>query len=146
MALKDHSALYATDNPGVVQLSPADLPALETLYTAAYPGNWFDPRMLETGCYYGVWHGGQIASVAGVHVYSPQYRVAALGNITTHPDHRGKGLCTAVTANLCRALLSGPVDTIGLNVKADNHAAIHCYQNLGFVKAAEYEELMLENH
>jgi hypothetical protein len=68
MALMDHSALYAADTSGVVQLSPADRPALENLYAAAYPGNWFDPRMLETGCYYGFWLSGQIASVAGVHV------------------------------------------------------------------------------
>lgn len=38
--------------------------------------------MLEAGCYYGLGREGRPVSVAGVHVYSPRYRVAVLGNIT----------------------------------------------------------------
>jgi predicted GNAT family acetyltransferase len=131
------------DTRGVEQLSLADLPALQALYASAYPGNWFDPRMLETGCYYGLRRDGEIVSVAGVHVYSPRHRAAALGNITTHPAYRGQGLCTAVTARLCQGLRSH-IDFIGLNVLVDNPAAIHCYEKLGFTMAGEYEEFMIE--
>jgi RimJ/RimL family protein N-acetyltransferase len=127
----------------VTRLEAADLPALQALYEASYPGNWFDPRMLETGCYYGFRSGMEILSVAGIHVYSPSYRVAALGNITTHPAHRGRGLCISVTARLCHVLLQ-EMDFIGLNVKADNAAAIHCYEKLGFERAGEYEEYLIE--
>jgi len=35
------------------QLSPA-IEELNALYRASYPGNWFEPRMLETGYYYGI--------------------------------------------------------------------------------------------
>jgi ribosomal protein S18 acetylase RimI-like enzyme len=79
-----------------------------------------------------------------VHVYSARYRVAALGNITTHPGLRGRGLATAASARLCRELVQAGVDCIGLNVKADNTAALSCYRKLGFERVAEYGEYTLE--
>ena len=116
---------------------------LEALYNVSYPGNWFDPRMLETGCYYGIRNGRSLVCVAGIHVYSPRYRVAVLGNVTTHPDFRGRGLGTAACAILCKELLR-EVDHVGLNVKADNSSAIACYERLGFERIATYEEYSLE--
>lgn len=125
------------------QLQESDLNDLNALYTASYPGNWFDARMLETGYYYGIKRDEKFVSAAGVHVYSPVYKVAALGNITTHPDWRGQGLGTQVSAKLCKEL-SRNVNHIGLNVKADNKAAIASYKKLGFEKIAAYQECLLE--
>ena len=125
--------------PEVVRLSTTDLPALTELYDEAYPANWFDARMLETGRYVGIREGSRIVSVAGIHVYSPRYGVAALGNITTLPTHRGRGFAGRVTASLCSILTDEGLD-VGLNVKADNAAAIACYRRIGFVTIAEYEE------
>lgn len=126
----------------VERLEAHNLGELLALYAASYPGNWFDPRMLATGHYYGLREGGALLSVAGVHVYSPEQRVAALGNIVTHPAARGRGHARTVTAHLCRELLRS-VDQIGLNVRADNAAAIACYRGLGFARVAGYEELDL---
>jgi ribosomal protein S18 acetylase RimI-like enzyme len=142
MRLADPSRLDTVDTYNAEPLGPQHRTELEALYTAAYPGNWFDPRMLETGQYVGVRRAGQLAAVAGVHVYSPTYGVASLGNITTRPELRGQGLATAATATLCRSLLR-QVANIGLNVNATNEAAIATYRKLGFVKAAEYSEHML---
>jgi predicted GNAT family acetyltransferase len=77
--------------------------------------------------------------VAGVHVYSKEFKVAALGNITTHKDHRGKGLASAVTGTLCRKLVDEGL-SVCLSVKAENASAIACYQKLGFTTACEFEE------
>lgn len=143
MALLDKTRLETVDTTDVVQLTVADLDELETFYANSYPGNWFDPRMLETGCYYGLRRDKQLASVAGIHVYSPRYKVAVLGNVTTHPDYRGQGLATAVCAKLCQALLR-TVDYVGLNVKTDNLSAIKCYERLGFAPIATYEEFECE--
>jgi len=143
MALTDPTCLNQVDTSAVVPLNTSDTDALLELYQVSYPGNWFDPRMLETGCYFGIRRKARLVSVAGVHVFSPRYRVAALGNITTHPDLRGQGLGQAVTARLCRHLLNS-VDQIGLNVRVDNAIAIGCYKKLGFEQLAEYEEFMLE--
>lgn len=148
MALTRPSHLAAVGTSAAVPLTPDDLPQLQALYDASYPGNWFDPRMLETGCYFGIragdYPGSSILSVAGVHVYSPRYRVTVLGNITTHPQYRGRGLGKAVTARLCQALLPH-VDHIGLNVRTDNQAAIAVYRSLGFETVGAYEEFMLED-
>lgn len=143
MALVDRARLAAVDTSATIRLAGADLPELGAFYEASYPGNWFDPRMLETGHYYGLRQDGKLVSVAGVHVYSPRYRVAALGNITTHPAFRGRGLAQVVTGRLCQSLLES-VDLIGLNVSADNAAAIACYERLGFEQVARYGEYMLE--
>jgi ribosomal protein S18 acetylase RimI-like enzyme len=138
MALTDPTALGGAAGDAQ-RLTTADLAAVEALYAASYPDNWFDARMLETGQYVGVWRAGKLVAVAGVHVYSPKHRVAALGNVTTRPDLRGQGLArTAVTA-LCRQLLTS-VDHIGLNVKTDNVAAIGLYRRLGFEPVAEFLE------
>lgn len=134
--------LPEVDVTGVEQLGPADLPALQNLYARAYPNNWFDPRMLETREYFGVRDRDRIVGVAGVHVVSPAYGVAALGNIVTDPSHRGRGIARRCTAALCRSL-QRRVDTISLNVAADNEAALRCYHALDFVEAAVYEEWMI---
>lgn len=125
------------------RLAPADAPVLARMYDEAYPGNWFDVRMLETGVYYGAWDGERIISAAGVHVYSPRYRAAALGNICTRPEYRGAGLGSQVTASVCRALLADGVDRVGLNVRAGNEAALAVYTRLGFAICADYEEYMV---
>lgn len=142
MALRDPSRCAAADTSGVEPLSAGHLDELHALYAAAYPGNWFDPRMLETGQYFGLRAGGRLVSAAGVHVYSPALRVAALGNVATHPAARRRGFAARVTARLCLSLLE-QVDHVGLNVKADNPAALACYERLGFARVAAYEECAL---
>ena len=126
----------------VQRLSIADVADLRALYALGYPENWFDPRQIETGHYYGLRVDGELVSAAGPHVYSQAQRVAALGNIVTHPRHRGQGFAAAVTARLCSEL-NATVDHIGLNVKADNATAIACYEKLGFQPIAEYEEVVV---
>ncbi|MFO8035441.1 MAG: GNAT family N-acetyltransferase [Anaerolineales bacterium] len=117
----------------------SEIGAVLAFYKKSYPENWFDPRMLETGQYFGIKKGGEWISIGGVHVYSPTYNVAAIGNVATHPQHRNKGYATQVTARLCQSL-SKEVDTIGLNVKTNNKAALSCYTKLGFQSVATYHE------
>ncbi|MFO0757882.1 MAG: GNAT family N-acetyltransferase [Byssovorax sp.] len=143
MILSDREKLAALP-PSPIPIRPlteADLPAILDLYRRAYEGNWFDPRMLGTGQFCGAFLDGALAAIAGVHVCSERYRVAALGNIATDPRRRGEGLGTAVTAALCRRLFER-VDHVGLNVKADNEAALRCYARVGFTVRAAYDEAM----
>ena len=143
MILANPAALAAVDTSPVIPLSTTDLDRLTALYQASYPDNAFDARMLETGCFFGLESDGVLVSVAGIHVYSEQYRVAALGNVTTHPAHRGRGGALAVCAKLGQTLIDRGIEHIGLNVKADNQAAMACYQKLGFEYVATYTEYML---
>ena len=143
MALTDKSKLYEFDTSNVIQLSTKDLDDILKLYEISYPDNWFDPRMLETNQYYAIRNeNNMLISTAGIHVYSSKYKVAALGNITTHPDFRGKGLAKITTAKLCKSLLDSSVNAIGLNVKSDNISAIKCYEKLGFEIITDYNEFM----
>ena len=128
---------------GAVPLGPDDLEEVVAFYARAYPGTWFEPRMLETRRYVGIRDSGGLACVAGVHVWSPEWRVAALGNVATLPEARGRGLATAACAQLCRVLLADGIDTISLNVRTDNAAAIAAYEKLGFAEAADYVEVPL---
>jgi len=124
-------------------LGEEDLAEVESLYAEAYPGTWFEPRILATGRYVGIRRDGRLVCVAGVHVYSPCWRVAALGNVATLPELRGQGLARGACAALCRLLLGDGIETIGLNVHRDNAAAIGAYTRLGFEPVAEYTEASL---
>jgi predicted GNAT family acetyltransferase len=145
MALTDTSRLVDVDCSQVIHLKADDLNDMLRLYEEAYPGNWFNPRMLQTGQYFGIRRDGALVSVAGVHVCSQKYKVASLGNVVTHPDHRGNGYAKSATARLCQSLTE-TVDHIGLNVKADNTAAVSLYERLGFEKVSAYYECMISMH
>lgn len=144
MGLRDANQLIGAENVDVVSLTEADLPALERLYRQSYPDNAFSARMLQTGWYYGVRQGSAIVAVAGLHVYSPTYRVAALGNVTTHPTVRRRGLARAVCARLCQDLQQHGIEHIGLNVKVDNTPALALYTSLGFEAMTEFGAYTLE--
>ncbi|MEH1016508.1 GNAT family N-acetyltransferase [Micromonospora sp. CPCC 206060] len=140
LALTDPTRLPDPTPPRVETLTTADLPRLHDLFQAAYAGTWFDPALLHAGQYVGVRHHDQLVAVAGVHVYSPTHSVAALGNVTTHPTARRRGLARATVGALC-ARLRHHVDHIALNVAADNHAALALYHSLGFTPVAEFTDL-----
>ena len=142
MALRDTACVRDIDCSAAAQLTVRDSVDLVRLYQESYPGNWFDLRALETGQYFGVRQDGRLVSVAGVHVYSERYAVAALGNIVTHPAYRRRGYARQVTARLCRSVLQ-KVEHVGLNVRANNDAAIACYTGLGFEIVAPYTEFTI---
>ncbi len=123
----------------ICQLSEDDLPEMLDLYQSSYPGNAFDPRMVLTEQYFGYREAGNLVCVGGVHVYSREFKVAALGNITTHPDFRNRGLGRRVTAAICSSLYER-VNFIGLNVQCDNLPAINLYRSLGFTISSKYGE------
>ena len=142
MFLTDFSKLNNFDESGIRNLNESNLREITAFYEESYPENSFDPRMIKTGMYFGMKEDDKLVCISGVHVYSEQYKTAALGNITTHPDYRGKGYGQKVTAHLCRVLLT-KVNSIGLNVGQDNIPAIKCYNNLGFTKTAPFLEYMI---
>ncbi len=143
MALTRPSCLEGVDTSAVDSMTLSDIDDLQRLYRASYPGNWFDPRMVGTGYFYGIHRDTELVSVAGVHVYSAHYRIAALGSVTTHPNYCKQGLATAVCAKLTKSLM-GSVEHIGLNVEAGNASAIRLYEKLGFEGVAAYGEYAFE--
>lgn len=139
MVLAEPDKLLNVATDGVVRLSESSLTDVNQLYQEAYPEVAFDPRMLATNQFFGFYQAAKLVAVAGVHIYSADYQVAAIGNITVHPSCRGQGLCRKVTARLCQSLWE-TTTTIGLNVMTTNLAAIQCYTRLGFQWVGNYGE------
>ena len=144
MALTDPAGLDAPDTPRAEPLSSADAAEVAAFFAAGDSVHSFEPSMLAIGHHFGVRLDGELATVAGVHVCSPSERVAALGNIATAPEMRRRGGARSAVAAVCRSLLA-TTDHIGLNVKADNAAAIALYEGLGFEIVGEYEECSLDS-
>lgn len=100
----------------------------------------FSPTQVEHGVFFTYEENGTILAAAGTHVASRQEGVAAVGNVFTAPHARGKGLGTHVTAAVVQQLLQDGIDTIVLNVKQNNHPAIHVYEKLGFAPHLPFVE------
>lgn len=143
MKLKNELLPSGIESDGIRRLGEADLNDLKRLYKESYPENFFDNRMLETGKYFGSFENDKLTGASGIHVYSPEMKVAALGNIVIGKEYRGKGLCKALVTTLCRDLLK-TVDVIGLNVHEKNTSAIKCYERCGFEVVGKYDEFLME--
>ncbi len=132
----DH-VLFAPPSPdGIVRIQPEQADLLSGLYRhAAGPGEQivaFSPWQIAHGCFYGVWQDGELVATAGTHVWSQAEGVAAIGNVFTRPEYRGRGYASQCTAAVAAEALSAGLDTIILNVREDNDPAIHVYEKLGF--------------
>ena len=140
MKLIDFNPQPCADTTGtIIRLDDSHKITLLQFYKESYPGNYFHDRMLASGKYFGCFENNSLLSVAGVHVYSREYKIAVLGNIATHPDHRGNRLAAILTSHLIEELSNEGL-LVALNVKCDNEYAIRCYEKLGFQKQCEYEE------
>lgn len=127
------------DDIRVEVLSHRDTAAILRLYSH-WPDHFFDPYQLETRLYFGARDDhGELVCIAGVHNVSPAWDIAAIGNLVTHPDHRGRGLARHVTAALLREAFTR-VGEITLDVEEGNTAAQHLYRHFGFRFFAEFWE------
>ncbi len=126
---KPNPELYA--NVKVERLGHRDTAAIMELYQH-YPDHFFEPYQLESGLYFGVRSttDNSLLSIGGIHNISPE-NVSIIGNLVTHPQARGKGLATAITARLLDELFER-VSFVALNVQFNNNPAIRMYTNFGF--------------
>jgi len=120
------------DCAGAVRLGPDDLEDLQRLYTGDDAPPFFAPSMLSHGVFCGIREGGELVAAAGTQVLARELGVAAVGNVFTRPDRRGRGYGLRTSAAVLRELL--PLPTIVLNVYERNTGAIRIYERLGFVR------------
>jgi RimJ/RimL family protein N-acetyltransferase len=131
------------------RLGLADLAPVQELYadgeaTGESP-DAFDPTMLGEGVFFGIWEAGRLVGVAGTHLVAPTEGVAAIGNVYTRRDCRGRGLAGRATAAVVAELLRSPIQTVALNVIQQNRPAIAVYERLGFDIHCEFYEGMAES-
>jgi ribosomal protein S18 acetylase RimI-like enzyme len=100
----------------------------------------FSPSQLESGVFYGIFRGDRLVSMAGTHVVSQENDTAAVGNVFTDPNQRGRGYGRATCASVVADLLAVGIGTIVLNVAMANEAAVKVYRALGFWPFCGYYE------
>jgi predicted GNAT family acetyltransferase len=97
------------------------------------PGPFYE-RTLEFGNYYGIFHKGQLAAMAGQRMHAGPY--IEISAVCTHPDYHGKGYATALIGQLIK-LIRAQGGIPFLHVRADNNKAIALYRALGFLTRHE---------
>jgi GNAT superfamily N-acetyltransferase len=137
-------ARFASPAHTAVPLGPADSERLANLYrdgdAAGEAPSFFRADMLEHGIYYGIREGAAIVAAAGTHVVEECESVAAIGNVYTRRDRRGRGFGAQVSGAVTAGLLRLGVGTVVLNVGDGNAAAMRIYERLGFARYCEYRE------
>ncbi len=113
--------------------------ALNRLYGSEGGLTSYRSHHVDEGCYFGVVEKGRLVAVAGTHSVSPVSRIAVVGNVFTHPDHRGRGYGTIATHATTQELLH-TCDDVVLSVDPENQAAISAYQKLGYIDVGEIVE------
>jgi ribosomal protein S18 acetylase RimI-like enzyme len=98
----------------------------------------FLPAMLKTGFFRGVRDGSRLVAVAGVHLASTRFNIAAVGSVFVHPSYRQRGLARRCTGHVIASLQAQGIDRIVLNVEDTNDRARRVYERLGFESALVY--------
>jgi ribosomal protein S18 acetylase RimI-like enzyme len=128
-----------------IRLSPEHHDHLAELYSLG-GGDAFDLAQLQHGAFYGILVENRLVAVAGTHLVSPTYGVAAVGNVFTHLHYRRRGYGTATTGAVVAELLARGIQDVILNVGQDNASAIHVYDRLGFERYCPFLEGPVSAH
>lgn len=133
----------------VRRLYPGDTRPLEALYEQAQllPGEEvvaFTPAQVAQGVFYGVRVQGTLVAAAGVHLVARSRKLAVVGNVFTHPEHRGRGYATACTSAVTAELIASEIVDVVLNVAQANAPAIRVYEGLGYAIATPFSEGLAE--
>ena len=110
------------------RLGEADAPSMVALTELAFPG-FFRRNTVQLGCYYGIYHGGELIAMGGERAAFPGFR--ELSAVCTHPAYRGRGYAATLMGCLVRDHAAAGLRSI-LHVGAANTSAIRLYEQLGF--------------
>lgn len=122
-----------------VELEPRQVQMVNRLYARGV-GAILTKSLMVEGLYYGIYLNRLLVAVAGTHFIAPTHGLAAVGNVFTHPDYRGRGLATACTSAVTAALLERCPDVV-LNVNANNEPARRAYRRLGYEDYCPFVEV-----
>jgi ribosomal protein S18 acetylase RimI-like enzyme len=128
--------------PGpAARLLPAEIADLNRLYNLGFMA-WLPAAAIGHGIYYGIRVGGRLVAAAGTHVISQDAGLAAVGNVMTHRDYRGRGYAKITTSAVTQELLRS-CEQIVLNVRSDNPPALAAYRRLGYREHVRFEERLV---
>ncbi|HSH21630.1 MAG TPA: GNAT family N-acetyltransferase [Candidatus Caenarcaniphilales bacterium] len=133
----DHTSFRPVSGVAV-RLLPVEIGDLNRLYGLGFT-SWLPADAIASGVYYGVRVGGRLVAAAGTHVVSEWAGLAAVGNVMTDADYRGRGYAKLTTGAVTQELL-GTCEQVVLNVRSDNPPAIAAYRALGYREHCRFEE------
>ena len=129
--------------PSVRRLTAADVPLVRVLLAHGGPftPDAFAEYQVKQGAFFGVEDGaGGLAAVGGTHIVDYTSGVAAIGNLYTRPDRRGRGYAGAVLEAIVAEVRANGATTIVLNVDQRNTGARRLYEQHGFIVHCPYIE------
>lgn len=122
------------------QLTPSDAPAMVALAELTEPGP-FRLRTIELGNFYGIFHEGELVSMAGKRMHLPG--LVEVSGVCTHPSARGRGY-----ARRLMQIVMDEIEQAGrtafLHAWADN-PAVRLYESLGFSLTRQFHLAVLKN-
>jgi ribosomal protein S18 acetylase RimI-like enzyme len=121
-----------------LRLLPVEIQDLNRLYGLGFT-SWLPSDSIANGVYYGVRVSGRLVAAAGTHVISREGKLAAVGNVMTAPEYRGRGFAKLTTSAVTQELLQF-CDEVVLNVRSDNPPAIAAYTAIGYREHNRFEE------
>lgn len=127
-----------------VRLGPGNEEEVARLFAdgeaAGEAPDFFQSAMVGQGVFFGVVEGGELLAAAGTHLLAPEEGVAAVGNVYTRRDHRGRGLAGRTTGAVVAELVRRGFGTIVLNVGQENIPGLRLYERLGFRRYCPFYE------
>lgn len=122
-----------------VRLHTSDVSDVNKIYSIEGGPTAYRSAHLDDGVYYGVYLGETLVSIAGTHVVSRAEGIAVVGNVFTHPNHRGRGLATLATSAVIADLLRDCQQVV-LTVESTNVPALAIYAKLGYQSVCNLHE------
>jgi len=111
-----------------LELTDEDAPEMLALALATRPGP-FAARTHQLGQFIGIREGGRLIAMAGERLVLPG--MTEVSAVCTDPEHRGRGLAAALTAEIARRIWARD-ETPFLHVVEANTTARRVYERIGF--------------
>jgi ribosomal protein S18 acetylase RimI-like enzyme len=127
------------DDPEIVPLFEADVPAMMELAARTHPGP-FEPHTIALGGYVGIRRNGALVAMAGRRFRSPGW--IEVSAVCTDPSERGRGLGGRVTAAVMRGIHADGAQPF-LHVVHTNPAR-RLYESMGFTCARRRHVTVIE--
>jgi predicted GNAT family acetyltransferase len=117
-----------TQGPEITALSAPHVADMLALTALVFPG-FFRGRTIAMGRYIGIYHGAQLAAMAGERMRLDGY--TEISAVCTHPDFVGRGYAQRLVSLLSNACFERG-DTPFLHVYRHNTRAMSVYERLGY--------------
>lgn len=131
------ATMTTTTNPTIRRMTGPDVREVIAIEQRSYPYPWTE--MIFRDCLKAGYHGFVLFDDAGTIGYvMVSYAVgeAHLLNLCIHPQHRGQGHARLLLAHAIEQVRMLGADTLFLEVRVSNDAAIGLYQAMGFNELA----------